>query len=777
MLTDMTIRTKTLTLAILMGLSLTPITWADAPGSLEIEVVRGDNDNPISAAVVRVQDKAAKGPMTELKADAGGKVLLPALEEGEYYLEVIHPDYSKDTTIFKVVAGQANRYRSYLDLAGTERVIKIKAERLVTENPLSGINTRRDRDFVQSQLGDTSVQGILQTVPGTQRNSLGQVHVRGDHKSLNFAVDGLTLPPATTSSTTNPIDTDFFDNFEFQNGSRRGQSSLVFDAQTDWGRKGSFFELRPGGGTQGQASMMARLGGSSSDGDFQYLIGAKAGVTDLGLEAPTPTAQTLNNRANNTSLLARFKTRIGSDEFGLTAAHQSNTFEIPQTQSNFDAGVRQTQGDQSTAVLGSWKHTIDDDSDLLMGLTYTKNRQSVDNNGVFTKQNIFDAGVNQALADEALPANPFEPGAPYLTTTRLQLSQLQPTMRYNRRFSEKHNLTVGMEADFIESDQDVNLVDAGGGTRLPGGGLDFQARVKRSAFLGGIYFSHTFPVSDTVSINYGLRLDRYNNGLGLNTGQISPMFNLGWTPTDNDAIRLSYNRMFQAPPLEIDVSGLTSANPQRVTQYELSYERNLGGGVSGKLAYVNKSFRDQIDTGLLVPGSNIPLFAPVNFDRAKYEGFEFSLNTHNKVGFNGFLSGTIGTAKPIQVDPNVPVPQYNDHDQRLQVAVGLSHRWENGLTLAGDLNYGSGYPQDALSLYQEAGINPYGYTGDRVPRFITNMAVTYFPPAESDGIQAGASLKINNLFDNRPLQNFYSEFSGTRFVNQRSIFLQGLFRF
>lgn len=114
----------------------------------------------------------------------------------------------------KIVAGQTNQYRSMLDLAGQERVFKVKESRiLVSSDPLDGAVTKRDRDFIQTQLGDSSVQGILQTVPGTQRNSLGQVHVRGDHRSLTFAVDGLMLPPATTSSVTNPIDTDFFDDF------------------------------------------------------------------------------------------------------------------------------------------------------------------------------------------------------------------------------------------------------------------------------------------------------------------------------------------------------------------------------------------------------------------------------------------------------------------------------------------------------------------------------------------------------------------------------------
>lgn len=766
----------------LLAVALTSMASAnDAPGRLEIDVSRSDNDKVVPAAVIRVQDKAAKGPVSELKSDGEGKAVIPQLEEGDYYIEVLHPDFSKETSYLKVAPNQTNRYRALLDLAGTEKVYRVKASRLVTEDPLDGALVKRDRDFVQTQLGDTSIQGVLQTVPGVQRNSLGQTHVRGDHRSLTFSVDDLALPPVSTSSVTNPIDLDFFDSFDFRtgnySGSQRGQAGLVFDVKTDWNRKGSFFELRPLVGNNGQSGAMVRFGGSTTDESFKYFIGAKTGQTDLGMESPTPNAQTLNNLNRNTSLLARFKARIDSDEFGLTASHVNNSFQLPQTQNNFDAGVRQNQNDFSTAVMGTWKHPIDEKSELLMGLAYVKNRQLVGNNGIFTNQQIFDAGASEELAEEGLPANPLMPGSPYLPTTALTLEQIQPTMRYTHRFSDKHTLVAGIDADFIHSNQKVDILDMGGGGGLPDAVPVFSAQVKRNAFLGGMFFSHTVPLTDTLSLNYGLRLDRFNNGVGLETGQISPSVNLGWTPTADDALRVSYNRLFQAPPLELDVSGQTSALPQRVSMFELSYERHIGSGVTGKIAYVNKSYRDQLDTGLLVPGSGIPLFAPVNFDKAKYEGVELSVNTHNKLGFNGFLSATFATAKPIQVDPAVPVPTYNDHDQRIQVAAGLSHRWDNGVTVAGDVNYGSGYPQEALALYRAAGLNPYGYTSDRIPRFISNLSFTYFPPEESDGIQAGASVKINNLFDSRPLMNFLSEFSGTRFYNQRSVMFQGLFRF
>lgn len=56
-----------------------------------------------------------------------------------------------------------------------------------------------------------SLQAVMSTVPGVQTNSSGQVHVRGEHKSLSLSLDGVDLPVAIESSTTQPIDPEFID--------------------------------------------------------------------------------------------------------------------------------------------------------------------------------------------------------------------------------------------------------------------------------------------------------------------------------------------------------------------------------------------------------------------------------------------------------------------------------------------------------------------------------------------------------------------------------------
>lgn len=771
-------------LTALLLLFCLPTLAAELQGDLRVTILRADNDKPIVGAVVRVQDKAARAGVSEKKTDETGQARFTNLPTGDYYLEISHPEYEGDRALVKISVGSETAYKTLLDVKGqAEKVIKFKEDKLLMngKDPNDGAIVRRDREFVQQQLADRSLQGVLATVAGTNINSVGQIHVRGDHKSVNFQLDGVSLPIPPASSTTPLVDLDFLDNLEARtggyNGSQSGMGGLVLSGTTEWGTKEPYFELRPTVGTLGTAQILMRLGGSSEDGNFNYMVGAKTGTTDLQFQAPNPDHQTLNNKGQNTNVVARFRWRDEEDDWGVTLSHQAALYGIAQTPQNYDAGVRQNQEDVNTLGLFSWKRRVDEDSDLQFNLSYLRSRQSVRNNGIFTPFTTFDENRSQELAEEGFPADPTNPGAPYLPTTNTRITQIQPALQYTYRLGENHRIVTGLDANFIRSQQDVDVLDLGGGGGLPQGALRFQSNVARAGFSGGLYFSHTFPVTDEFTANYGVRLDRFNNGISVNTGQISPFVNLAFAPTPEDALRFSYHRMFQAPPLELDLSFATETLPQRVQLFELSYEHQFGQSLTGKVALVRKDFRDQIDIGQLIPIANIPVYAPVNFERALYEGLELSLASHNKTGFNGFLTGTLSLAKPTVQGSAPEFPTFNDHDQRVQVTAGLSHTWDSGLTAAGDLYYGSGFPQSALTLYNAAGVFPYGYNAQRVPRFLANLSLNYWPKREPQSVEYGGSLQILNLFDNRPLLNFFSDFSGTRFIQQRRILLNGMIRF
>lgn len=769
-------------LCFVMALSyLTPVMAAENRGDLVVTVVRETDDTPVSGATVRVTNREKSRVLAETTTDAEGKARLNGLPLGDVYVEVTQAEDGRDGALVTLSAGADNRFDAFLTTDSTAEVITITDSRLLVNgsDPNQGATTRRDRNFLNRQIAQSnSLQAVMSTVPGAQSNSLGQVHVRGEHKALTVSLDGVDLPVSTESSITQPIDPEFLQTADVATGmydaSQGGQLGAVVNATTLGEGEKPFVSLEAKLGDYGQSELVVKAGGSNESNTLSYFVGARRSTSDLYLEAPTPDRQDLNNSGRLSSFLVRLQGKGDRNRYGLTLSHQDADFGVPQTVQNFAAGVQQDQRESNSLALLSWNHALTKDDDLLLGLALQRNRQRVNHNGIFTPYTVVPAALQSELSAENFPLDPENPGSPYLPLTDLTITQVKPSVDWTHRFGENHKLKAGLTANFMNVDQEVSVTDPGGGGglpnpfNLPGSPLAFTANVEREAFQGGAYLSHTYPITDKLIVNYGLRADTFDDGRNVSTGQLSPRINLVYSPTEEQAVRLSYNRLFQPPPMEIDVSGRTEVLPQRTHAMELSYENQFSKNVVGKIAVVHKRFQDQIDVALLIPNSNVPVFAPINFARAEYTGLELSVATHNKTGWNGFVSGTIGEAKPTERGLFAHhFPRYNDHDQRIQATAGVSHTWESGLSAAVDVLYGSGFPQEALPLYNSIGITPYGLTGDRQARFLTNINLQYMPVDKNGNGTLGAGLQVFNLFNDRSNLNFLSEFSGTRFVTGR----------
>ena len=762
-----------------------PALAADDRGDLVVTVVSEETEEPVEGALVKVMNRAKSRVLQQQTTDAEGVARFNSIPIGEVFVEATRDGIGLDRSLVTITAGADNSFEAYLfPFEEDTTAIEVEGDLLLvnSSSPTDGATTRRDAEFMQRQIANgNSLQGVLSTVPGVQTNSLGQVHVRGEHKALSLTLDGVDLPIATESSITQPIDPEFLETADVATGmydaSQGGQQGAVINAITPGEGEDPFVTFEAKVGDFGQTDLILKTGGSNAANDASYFVGARRRTSDLYLESPNPDTQDLNNSGELVSVMLKLNKETDSSRFGLTLSHQSADYGVPQTPQNFAAGVGQDQEDSNTLALFSWNQELTENDDLLFGLAFQRSRQRTTNNGVFTPYTAVPAALEEELAEEGFPLDPENPGSPYLPLTDLTITQVKPSMDFTHRFAENHRLKAGLSANFINSDQELAITDPGGGGGLPnpfglpGSPTSFRSNLERDAFVGGLYLSHTYPITEKLTVNYGIRGDTYDDGLGISTGQISPRVNFAFAPTDEQVFRLSYNRLFQPPPIELDVSGGTEILPQRTDAYELSYENQFAKSWVGKIALVRKEFKDQIDVGLLIPNSNIPVFAPVNFARAYYQGIELSVASHNETGWNGFVTATIGEAKP--TEPGLFVdhfPEFNDHDQRVQTTAGVSHTWENGLSTGVDVLYGSGYPQEALGLYNSIGITPYGLTGDRQSRFITNLNIQY-QPDEKDGGTLGAGLQVFNLFDDRSLLNLFSEFSGTRFVTGRRFLL------
>jgi outer membrane receptor protein involved in Fe transport len=286
--------------------------------------------------------------------------------------------------------------------------------------------------------------------------------------------------------------------------------------------------------------------------------------------------------------------------------------------------------------------------------------------------------------------------------------------------------------------------------------------VHRSGFYRAAYIQDTWQVSRRFIMNYGVRADWYKQGQNLgqpvvSVKTLSPRLNFSYLVDRASTLRWSYNRLFNTPPLAQGAVLGAPIEPEILDQYEVSYDRQIARGQEVKVAYYVKDIRNQIDTGLLIPGSQIGLYSALNLQYGGVHGIEFSyeITPPKGIGFDAFLNYTYSIARPNGLDnTGEPVPLFNDHDQRNTVALGLGYTWRGGATASVLINHGSGLASSIVPPSDK-----------RTPRTLIDL---HFGSGTRLFRGRGSlALDILNVTDDRTVINFQSAFSGTRFQQAR----------
>ncbi|HZT40964.1 MAG TPA: TonB-dependent receptor [Chthonomonadaceae bacterium] len=313
-------------------------------------------------------------------------------------------------------------------------------------------------------------------------------------------------------------------------------------------------------------------------------------------------------------------------------------------------------------------------------------------------------------------------------------------------------------------------------------------KVHRSGFYSAGYIQDTWNVSRRFTANYGLRLDWYDQKQTLtqtplistslartpvNQANLSPRINLAYLLGKRAIWRVSFNRLFIQPPLATGAIVGQAIQPETLSQYDTSLEKQIGTNQTVKIAYYAKNIRNQIDTGLLVPNTQTGIFSSVNFTDGNVHGVEltYDLTPRNNVGLGYYLSYTNSLAKPNGLVNGVPgsnAPDFNDHDQLNTISTGLYYGWKSGANMGLDFYYGSGV---ASSIVVD---------NTRSSHSRLNVSLSTGPGlfgGHGPNGHGGLTLIIENIYNDRSVINFNSGFSGTRFDQGRRILLQGFAKF
>lgn len=681
---------------------------------------------------------------------------------------------------------------------------------------VTGTSTVRDRDevkkFVNTSSGDPKEYTKGQA--GVADDSAGQQHVRGEHTDLTYVVDGVPLPDTLSGRQGAIVVPSTIQVFEILTGSFApefgGQTAAVFNITTlpNTGERKSEANVQYGSylSKNGDFTTQGPLGKSGS-----FLLSLSATQTNLSLEPNQPDRQDTYNAGSSRSYFGKAKWNFSPKEsLVVTLSHNPDAMQLTNrtglgpeyaalgqgygfgglraadgtrpdaTSSAFgsgqivlpnqeDAGNRIFQHELSEFATLDWKRKVSSVTDAQLALTILHSGQDVGNNNPAV--NLLNLPV-----DNAIEYNP---------TVSRNIHHVQLTGSWLSR-QRAHTIKAGLLVDAQKGRESYNIVPASGlalnalaalsPSLAPVGtsdsnNLDVNGNpvytptsnstptlaVNRTGTYRALYLQDTWKPGRWL-VNYGLRFDDYrqNQDLGQTSVQsslLSPRANFSYQPSTKLKLNASYNRIFNTPPLAQGALVGEPLQPEIVDQYDLGASYQISKRSSFTLAYYYKQAKNQVDVGLLIPGSNIGLFSGVNLERGGIHGVEatYQLMAPKEGGFDFYCNTSYSAAKPNGVDnTGAPVGDYNDHDQRITLGAGLAYTFHNGETAALTLQHGSGLASSVVDSAK-----------GRTPRtqldFRFNTGDTLFHG------RGGLSVDIQNILDQRSVINYQSAFSGTRF--------------
>ncbi len=794
---------------------------ADVVGRLQFTIKDADSDKGISGAKIVISDPTNVSPPVTLNSDGSGVATTAPLLNHAWTIKISADSYDTDTRTVTVIPDVTTPVEVLMEPL-KEKVITVKAQVNPTRpnNPNAG--TQRDTSQTQklplAPSNNQSLKGLIGSTPGMVTDSVGQLHPEGEHSSTSIYIDGFQLPGAFQGRFGQILSPTTIQNVDVLTGAYAPEygreTAAILNVQLKAGTITPFaaYSFSTGSWDTNEIGMTAggqfgaEYGAPNDKGQraksFGYLFTFDARQTNNSQESPQPDNQTAHNAGGSYVSFGNLNWHISDkDSLSLTVSDNPATVEIANRTglSDFYAPFGQGYGflglDPASSGLKTQQQLGQDD--------YQNDHNEF---GVLNYLRNIDARTQARLSfgltHNGLDILNHNPTIDLSTLPQDSSIEFNPTLIRNSRDAQgegsvtstigTHTLKAGFSIDRqtgLESyqltpaslDALAFLNDPDNGLQLlaPNGDTPSTVNVSRSGWYNAGYVQDTWHVDKRLTANYGFRLDMFsqdqttsvNGGPGTvahsDLNMLEPRLNLAYALPARIVLRASYNRLMIIPPSAQGATPGDVVPPERIDQFEGSVEKQTGPGETVKVRAYQKQIVDQLDTGLLVPGTQIGAFVTDSIPKDFVRGGEFSFNlfpTH-PYGLDAYSSFAIATAKP-QGDGNL----YNDHDQLYTLSTGANYTFKHGEQVGLVDNYGSGVYSSTLSLASNG--EPFG---PRTPHNETNLRLATAP---NFGLH-GSSLvfEVQNLFDDRTLLNFNSGFSGTRFQVGRTLLLsyQGKF--
>ena len=598
--------------------------------------------------------------------------------------------------------------------------------------------------------GNQPLNALLAQTPGVVQDSFGDIHVRGEHRNLQYRLNGVALPEGL-SGFGQVFDARALRSVSVLTGALPAQFGLrtnaVIDLETRTGALSPGGSLSLYGGSRGTLQPSASWAGIAGGWDV-FATGSLL-RTDQGIENPAPTRTALNGQSRQLRGLAYAARQLDeTTRLSVIAGTSLNRFSIP----NVPGQAPQYAAFGDTAF----------DSTALRARQWERNWY-----GVAALQKSFGdvdvqvAGFGRSSSIHYLPdvvgETRFNGAAADVYRGSVTAgAQADASWRASAGHTIRAGVQASREASRFRSQATVLPLD-GTGEALDDP-FTLADRSNRVGWLYGAYLQDEWRITPAVTLNLGLRADQMVQYVV--AGQLSPRANLVWRPTGTTTLHAGYARTFTPPQQELVQTptlerflGTTNApnglrndavRPERAHRFDIGVSQTWGPHLTFGVDAYYKDVRDLLDFGQF---GKALIFTPFNYRQGRIYGVEFTANWRDE---RWLLYANLAVSRSAGRD--IRSAQYafdtdelayisskyvrTDHDQLITGSAGaVLNAWEGG-RLSGSMLYGNGLRRGFANTEK---LDPYASVNVGVQQDLTGP----------DRGTWTARLDVLNLFDAR----------------------------
>jgi len=402
---------------------------------------------------------------------------------------------------------------------------------------------------------NASFQQILLQAPGVVQDEFGEVHVRGDHGNVQYRLNGVLLPEGLNGFA-QAIEPHLIRSVTLITGTLPAQygdrTAGIFDITTKAGAQLNGNEISLYGGSYDTIHPSASFGGTTSNLD--YFVTASYLHNNLGIDNTTASPTPVHDQTDQEKLFGYFSHRFDqTSRLTLLLSGSYADFEIPDTPGP-SPNYQLTNGPPADA---SSVNENQKEQNYYAVLSYQKSA------GNFTAQvSAFSRYTDIRFSPDPVQDLLFNGNAGQVKNTDLA-NGIQADTSYI--LGDHHTLRAGMVATYdIEKLDNTSVVfpsatqfapspsgevEAGPIPQSSSTPFTITANARNSGWKSGIYLQDEWQLNDRLTLNYGLRYDRFDVSFD-HEDQFSPRANLVWQIDDATSAHIGYARYFQPPTLQ-----------------------------------------------------------------------------------------------------------------------------------------------------------------------------------------------------------------------------------